>query len=59
MLNGGYTENITIQGCWKNCCRYGCKDRRGGNKDIAYRKEEFKEHGRPYIVSRRDDLKCP
>ncbi|HHY91119.1 MAG TPA: MOSC domain-containing protein [Clostridiales bacterium] len=54
VLNGGYTENITIQGMPLEELSVGTVVKIGeaAIKILHIGKEEFKEHGRPYIVSR-------
>lgn len=52
--NGGYTENFTISGIPLDDLTVGTRVRLGeAVVDILHiGKEDFKEHGRPYIVSR-------
>jgi len=54
VLNGGYTENITIQGLSLEDLSIGSRVKIGSAEvDILHiGKDEYKEHGRPYIVSR-------
>jgi MOSC domain-containing protein YiiM len=54
VLNGGYTENFTISGVELSELAVGNLLEIGGAvvKILHIGKEEFKEHGRPYIVSR-------
>lgn len=54
VLNGGYTENITIYGLPLSELAVGKLVRVGEAvvKIMHIGKEEYKEHGRPYIVSR-------
>ncbi|BAF58761.1 MAG: MOSC domain-containing protein [Pelotomaculum sp.] len=54
VLNGGYTENFTISGVPLEQLAVGRTVELGEArvKILHVGKEEFKEHGRPYIVSR-------
>jgi len=54
VMNGGYTENFTISGLSLEKLSVGAVVRIGQAEiEILHiGKEEFKEHGRPYIVSR-------
>ena len=54
VLNGGYTENITVRGLSLAELSVGAVVRIGDAeiKILHIGKEEFKENGRPYIVSR-------
>ncbi len=54
VLSGGYTENITISGVDLNELSVGslCKIGEATIMIMHIGKDEFKEHGRPYIVSR-------
>jgi len=54
VLNGGFTENFTIQGIEQSKLITGSYVVIGASiiKVLHIGKEEFKEHGRPYIVSR-------
>ncbi|GAB6180843.1 MOSC domain-containing protein [Desulfotomaculum defluvii] len=54
VLSGGLTENLTIEGIAPEELRVGSKIMIGEAEiEILHiGKEEFKEHGRPYIVSR-------
>ena len=54
VLNGGLTENFTIEGIAPEELCVGCQITIGESEiEILHiGKEEFKEHGRPYIVSR-------
>lgn len=54
VLNGEYTENITISGVALNDLMEGSTIRVGEAviKIMHVGKEKFKENGRPYIVSR-------
>ncbi len=52
--NGGYTENFTVSGVSLDDLSVGTRVKLGeAEVDILHiGKEDFKEHGRPYIVSR-------
>lgn len=52
--SGGFTENFTISGISPGMLRVGCLVQIGNAiiEILHIGKEEFKEHGRPYIVSR-------
>lgn len=55
VINGGYTENITVSGIPPEHFSAGSFIRIGNEVLIQIKhvgKEEYKEHGRPYIVSR-------
>lgn len=54
VLNGGYTENFTISGISPNKLNVGSMVKIGNAiiEILHIGKEEYKEHGRPYIVSR-------
>lgn len=54
VVNGGYTENFTVSGIPLEELVVGKRVKIGeAEVDILHvGKEEFKEHGRPYIVSR-------
>ncbi len=54
VLNGGYTENITMQGIPLKDLSIGTKVKIGSAvvSILHIGKDEYKEHGRPYIVSR-------
>ncbi|AGL00315.1 MOSC domain-containing protein [Desulfoscipio gibsoniae] len=54
VLNGGYTENITVYDIEPELLTIGSSVKVGEAviKILHIGKEQFKEHGRPYIVSR-------
>lgn len=54
VLSGGYTENITVSGILPATLTTGSLVKVGQAviKIMHIGKEQFKEHGRPYIVSR-------
>ncbi|MGI6065252.1 MAG: MOSC domain-containing protein [Bacillota bacterium] len=54
VLKGGYTENFTIEGIAPEKLGVGKKLRIGDAEVVILYigKEQFKEHGRPYLVSR-------
>lgn len=54
VINGGYTENITISGISPDDLTAGTLIKAGEAviKILYIGKDKYKEHGRPYIVSR-------
>lgn len=54
VINGGYTENFTISDVELEKLKVGCQVKLGEAIIEIFHigKEEFKEYGRPYIVSR-------